>query len=481
MQILFVVRILGVLLMAFSVTLLPPILVGILYQDGELTKFVEAAVIVMVSGLGLWAVGRQPSSRLRTRDGFIIVSLTWVAFSLLGSLPFVFGLNLSLTDAFFEAASAFTTTGATVLEGLDAMPKSILFYRSQLQWLGGMGVIVLAIALLPLLGIGGMQLYRAETPGPMKDEKMTPRIAHTAQIMWRLYLGLTAACALFYWLAGMDAFDAIAHSFTTLSTGGFSTHDASLGYFASPSIEVVAMVFMLMGGINFGVHFVVWHQQRPSHYWQNLEVRVFLLFVALVIAAVTLTLLNTGMHDSLWEALRYSAFEVVSVVTSTGFGIDNFAVWPLYLPVMLILISFVGGCAGSTAGGMKVIRFVILGKQGIIETNQLVHPSRVQTLKLHGRAVEGRVVQSVWGFFALYVITFGVLMLLLMAAGMDQVTAFGSVATCMNNLGPGLGDTALSFATLNGFEKWVLAFAAILGRLEIYTVFALLSPSFWRS
>lgn len=481
MQFRFVIRILGILLMAFSAVLLPPMMISAYYQDGELLQFAAAIVIILVTGLVLWLAGHRKQSRLRTRDGFMVVTLMWLAVSLLGGTPFVLGLHLSLTDAFFESASAFTTTGATVLEGLDAMPKSLLFYRSELQWLGGMGVIVLAVALLPLLGIGGMQLYRAESPGPIKDEKLTPRIAHTAQIMWRIYLGLTIVCALFYWLAGMEAFDAVAHSFATVSTGGFSTHDASIAYFNSPSIEAVSMVFMLLGGINFSVHYFVWNSQRPMRYWNNLEVRIFLAFIALVITIVTATLMATGIHRSPVEALRYSAFEVISVITSTGFGVDNFAIWPLYLPALLIFISFVGGCAGSTAGGMKVIRFVILGKQGLIETRQLIHPNRIQTLKLNGRAIDSRIVQSVWGFFALYVITFGLVVLVLMAAGMDQVSAFGAVAACINNLGPGLGDTALNFATVNDFSKWVLALTTILGRLEIYTVIALFSTGFWRN
>lgn len=475
------IRTLGILMMLFSITLAPPVIVSLLYEDGESIHLIASLSISLAIGALFWLPGRRSRLQFRNRDGFLIVGMFWITISLLGSVPFVLGLDMTLADAVFESASGFTTTGATVIVGLDDLPPSILFFRQELQWLGGIGVIVSAIALLPFLGVGGMQLMRAETSGPLKDEKLMPRVANTAQIIWKLYLGLTVACALFYWLAGMNLFDAVAHSLSTLSTGGYSTHDASIAYFDSPAIEAIAIVFMLLGGINFGVHFVVWKAFNPIVYWRNTEVRVFLSFVLLVIILVAWTLYVTGMHDTVPTAVRYAAFEVVSVITSTGFGIENFATWPLQLPALLIFISFVGGCAGSTAGGMKVIRFVLLGKLMLLQLRQLVHPRMMRPLMLGGYSVDERVMQSVGGYFALYVITFVMLLLVLMASGLDQVTAFGAVATTLNNLGPGLGDVAQDFTSVGDFATWVLALAMILGRLEIFTIMVLLAPGFWRA
>ncbi len=480
MNVFLVVRTLGILLFLFSGSLIPPVLISFLYDDGELLHFTTTLVIAASAGALLWLPLLKRRERVRTRDGFIIVAMLWIIMSLLSSLPFVFGLHMDIADAFFEAASAFTTTGATVITGLDQLPPSILFYRQELQWLGGIGVIVSAIALLPMLGVGGMQLFKAETPGPMKEEKLTPRIAHTAQTLWRLYLAMTVACALFYWVAGMSGFDAVAHAFSTVSTGGFSTHDASLSYFDSAAIELIAVVFMLLGAISFNIHFLVWRELRPAYYWRNVEVRAFLLTVLVVTLLVAGVLHLTGYSEGVTEALRLALFETASVITSTGFGIDDFSIWPLMLPVLLMFISFIGGCAGSTAGGMKVIRFVVIAKQASLEVQQLIHPNLVRPLKLNGSVVPGRIVQSIWGFFAVYVGVFAVTMLLMMAGGMDQVTAFGAVATCMNNLGPGLGDVAANFTTVDDLSKGLLALVMIMGRLEIFTIFVLMTPAFWR-
>lgn len=376
--------------------------------------------------------------------------------------------------------SGFTTTGATVLTGLDSLPPSILMYRQQLQWLGGAGVVVLAIAILPMLGVGGMQLFRAETAGPMKDEKITPRIAHAARALWVIYVSFTIACALAYWLAGMSAFDAIAHSFSTVSTAGFSTHDASLAHFDSLAIEIIAIVFMLLGGISFNVHFLALRMRKGTIYWRDTQTLVFLSIVAVLMLIITATLYLTGQYPDLGTALRMGAFQATSVLTTTGFSTDNYSIWPLFLPVLLIFASFIGGCAGSTAGGMKVIRFIILAKEGSRELWRLLHPSIVRPIKLGGRALPDRVVDAVWGFFALYIATFALLMLLLMATGVDQITAFGAVAASLNNLGPGLGGVGLNFAGLNNTATWLCTLAMLLGRLEIFTLLALLSPIFWR-
>ncbi len=480
MQTALVIRTLGLLLFLFSGALLPPVLISILYADGELDHFATTLLIAALLAAALWLPFKQRSHRIRTRDGFIIVALFWVVMSLLSALPFIFGLGLGPADAFFEAASGFTTTGATVIVGLDTLPPSILFYRQELQWLGGIGVIVSAIALLPMLGVGGMQLFKAETPGPVKDEKLTPRIAQTARTLWRIYLLLTAGCALGYWLAGMSPFDAVTHALTTVSTGGFSTYDASIAHFDSPAIEGVAISFMLLGGINFAVHFVALRRLSLRDYWGSVEIRVFLITIVVVTLFTTALLYLTDSRPTIGGAFRYAAFEVVSVITSTGYGIDDFSLWPGTLPVLLIFISFMGGCAGSTAGGMKVLRFVLLAKQAKLEIRRVIHPKLVRPLKLDDRVVPERVAQAVWGFFAVYVGIFALLMVVMMTFGMDQVTAFGAVATCLNNLGPGLGEVSANFVSVGDPEKVVFAFAMLLGRLEIFTIFVLLTPAFWR-
>lgn len=473
-------RVIGLFLVMFSLTLTLPSAVSLYYADGELRHFLASMGAMLVMGLLLWLPVRKSSGQLRTREGFIIVTAFWTILGLLSGLPFMLGPHLDFTDAAFEAVSAFTTTGATVIIGLDQLPPSILFYRCILQWFGGIGVIVLALAILPMLGVGGMQLYRAETPGPMKDDKITPRVNQTARALWRVYLGLTVACALGYWLTGMTWFDAVTHSFATVSTGGFSTHDASMGYFASPWVELVAIVFMLAGGINFGVHFVALHNRSLRRYWFDPEVRAFLLVVLTLIVVIAAVLTLQGTYADWFESLRYSAFQVVSVITSTGFTTTDFSVWPLFVPVLLIFSSFMGGCAGSTAGGMKTIRFLVLAKQGWRNVFHLIHPAGIRPIKIGGRVLQARVMDAVWGFFAVYVAVFSVLMLLVMATGLDHVTAFGAVATCINNMGPGLGEVAANFANVNPVAEWMLTVSMLLGRLEIFTLLVIMTPAFWR-
>ncbi|HKJ09765.1 MAG TPA: TrkH family potassium uptake protein [Gammaproteobacteria bacterium] len=476
-----IARILGLLVLIFGASMLPPLGVSLWYHDGEAQHFLASILVIVALGLALWLPTRHRRAELRTKDGFIIVALFWVVLGCLGALPFMFGAHLSFVDSLFESVSGFTTTGATVIQHIDNLPPSILYHRQQIQLLGGMGVVVLAVAVLPMLGVGGMQLYRAETPGPMKDEKITPRIAHTSRALWLIYFALTAACAFAYWLAGMKPFDAIGNSFSTLSTGGFSMHDASLGYYNSPAIEAIADVFMLAGGMNFTVHFMVWRGRNPMHYFTDPEVRTFLVVVAVAITLITIGLAFTGYYGSVWTDLRYAAFQVISVITSTGFTTANFSVWPLSLPVLLILSSFIGGCAGSTAGGMKVIRVLLLGKQATREITRLVHPNAVMQVKLGGRTVPERTMAAVWAFFSAYVAAFAVLMLAMISTGVDQVTAFSAIATCMNNLGPGLGKVAANFHSLNDTAKIISVIAMLLGRLEIFTILVLLSPAFWRN
>lgn len=475
-----ILAIVGFLCMIFSLSVIPPMLVSLIYDDGELLHFVISFVLIHVTGLLLWLPTRKAATDFQRREGFIIVTLFWVVLSVMSAIPFMIGPHLSFVDALFEAVSGFTTTGATVIIGLDTLPPSVLYYRGQLQWLGGMGLIVLAVAIMPMLGIGGMQLYKAEAPGPMKEEKIKPRLAETARSLWVLYVGLTGACALGYWLTGMSPFDAIVHSFTTVSTGGFSTHDASLGYFDSVPIDLIAILFMLAGGLNFALHYraVIGLSLRP--YWQDPEARTFLTFIVAAIVLIASTLWWFGEYQQLHEAISNSVFEVVSVITSTGFGTADFSSWPSFLPVTLIFISFIGGCGGSTAGGMKVSRVLLMFKQGAQEINFLIHPRSVRPLRIGKQVLSPRISQAIWGFFSVYVLVFSLFTLLMMAAGLDQVTAFSAVATCINNLGPGLGEVAVTFASVGTAAKLLGTLAMLLGRLEIFTILVLLSPAFWR-
>jgi trk system potassium uptake protein TrkH len=473
------IRIVGLLSIGFSLSMLPPVAVSLWYQDNQAEHFLKAFVIAFACGLTLWLMAGNRDTTLRRKDGFVVVALFWTALSLLGALPFLFGPHLDFVDAFFEAVSGFTTTGATVITNIDVLPRSMLYYRQQLQWLGGMGLVVLAVAILPLLGIGGMRIYRAETPGPMKDEKITPRLAHSARALWAIYVLLTTACGLAYWLAGMTPFDAIGHAFATISTGGFSTHNTSLGYFHSEIIESIATVFMLAGGINFSIHFLAMKNKSLLPYLRDTEVRIFLLFVTAALLMVACILWLTGQNPSLSHAIVSAYFEVVSIITSTGFGADDFTQWPLFLPVFLIILSFIGGCGGSTAGGMKVMRILLLFKQGLREIDSLIHPRSIKPIKIGGRILEERTIEAVWGFFAVYIIVFVILTLAMMATGLDQISAFSAVATSINNLGPGLGEVAYNFADIDPNAKLISVFAMLIGRLEIFTILVLFTPSFW--
>jgi trk system potassium uptake protein TrkH len=475
-------RLLGLLLMLFSVTLLPPVLVSWLYADGQLAVFLSGMGAVLIGGCLVWLPARNYRDELRVRDGFLLVTLFWVVLGLAGALPFVFAANphLSVTDAVFESFSGLTTTGATVISGLDDLPKSILFYRQQLQWLGGMGIIVLAVAIMPMLGVGGMQLYRAETPGPMKDTKLTPRITETAKALWYIYLSLTIVCALGYWGAGMSAFDAIGHSFSTIAIGGFSTHDQSIGYFQSSTIELIAVFFMLLAGMNFALHFVAWRSLKLRPYIRDAELKTYLGVLTIITMITVFYLYYTDTFIFFDDALHAGLFQAVSIGTTTGFTTADYFVWPGFLPVMLLFASFIGGCAGSTGGGMKVIRFLLVLKQGRREILRLIHPNALIPVKVGGKPLQDRVMNAVWGFFAAYVGSFVVIMLFVMATGLDQITAFSAVAACMNNLGPGLGGVGANYIQINDAAKWALSFAMMLGRLEVFTLIILFTGTFWR-
>jgi trk system potassium uptake protein TrkH len=475
-------RILGLMLMIFSLTMLPPAVVSLAWSDGHSQPFLYAFLIVAAVGAALWLPVRNVARDLRLRDGFLVVALFWVCLGLAGATPLILSdvPDLSFTEAVFEAVSGFTTTAATVVVGLDALPRSILYYRQQIQWLGGMGIIVLAVALLPVLGVGGMQLYKAETPGPVKDEKLTPRITQTAKALWIVYVVLTVACAVSYYAAGMDSFDAVGHAFATISTGGFSPYDASLAHFDSAAVDLVATVFMFAGGTSFTLHFLMFRQRSTAAYWRDPEFRTYFSIVAAFVLAVTVYLYATGTYATVGQALRFAAVQVVSMQTSTGFVGANFSHWPGALPALLILMTFIGGCAGSSAGGMKVIRWLLVSKQGSVELKRLVHPSAEIPVKLANRPVPQRVLSAVTGFFALYLVLFGGLMLLLMVTGLDQVTAWSAVATTLNNTGPGLGEVAANFRDIGEPAQWVCIIAMLAGRLELFTLIILLTPAFWQ-
>ena len=476
-------KILGLLLSIFSLVLLPPLLISLATDDGASKAFAFAIVLSLSAGLSLWLPVRRLEGDLKLRDGFLVVVLFWLVLGLSGAVPFLIAENpvMSVADAVFESMSGLTTTGATVIVGIDHLPPSILFYRQLLQWLGGMGIIVLAVAILPMLGVGGMQLYRAETPGPMKDSKLTPRITETAKTLWYIYVSLTCACALGYFIGGMSLFDAVGHSFATVAIGGFSTHDASIGYFDSATIELVAVVFMFLAGINFSLHFMSWRYRNLKPYFYDSEFRTYAVLLVLVFTICTLGLALTSPQHDFATALRQSLFQTVSIGTTSGFTTTSFQTWPGFLPLVLVFLSFVGGCAGSTGGGIKVVRCLLLYKQGVREIKRLIHPNAIITIRMGDRAVGDRVVDAVWGFFATYVAVFVTLILALMATGLDQVTAFSAVAACLNNLGPGLGAVSEHYGEISAAAKYLLCLAMLLGRLEIFTLLVLLTPSFWRS
>lgn len=480
-----IIRITGLLMALFSITMLPPALVAVFYKDGGGTAFVQAFFVSLFLGLLLWYPNRKHKSDLRTREGFLIVVLFWTVLGSIGALPFIFSKvpDLSWTDSFFESFSALTTTGATVIVGLDDLPKAVLFYRHLLQWMGGMGIIVLAVAILPLLGIGGMQLFKAEIPGPVKDSKMTPRIAETAKALWYIYLMLTIACATAFYFAGMNAFDAICHAFSTIAIGGFSTKDASIGYYDSSAINIICAVFLLIAAVNFSVHFAAFTRRGINFkiYFKDAEFKV-LIGVQVVLTAICFTTLYySGVYDSPEETLDYAFFQVVSISTTAGFGTESFHSWPLFLPVLLIFSSFIGGCAGSTGGGMKVIRLILLVLQGSRELKRLVHPKAMYSIRIGGAALPDRIIDAVWGFFSAYALVFVICMVILMAMDMDAITAFSATAASLNNLGPGLGDVANNYASITDGAKWVLVIAMLFGRLEVFTLLVLFTPTFWKN
>ncbi|MGB5708172.1 MAG: TrkH family potassium uptake protein [Arenicellales bacterium] len=478
-----VLKYLGVLLGSFSITMLPPIFVSWLSADGQLRPFISAFLLALGLGLLLWWPLRKHPGELRFRDGFLIVVLFWTVLSAVGAVPLwlLESPSLSPIDALFESMSGLSTTGATILTNIDGLPISILYYRQQLQWLGGMGIIVLAVAVMPMLGIGGMQLYRAETPGPMKDSRLAPRIAETAKKLWYVYVALTLACMLSYRVAGMSWFDALGHAFSTVAIGGFSTHDASLSWFDSSAVNIVAGVFMLLSGFNFALHYMAFRSRRIRVYLNDPEARTYLALVFVVSVLCAFVLYQSTYFNSLQDTIVNGVVQAISVVTTTGFITSEFHLWPSFLPIMLILVSTAGGCAGSTAGGMKIIRMILLFKQGARETSRLVHPNAIIPIKLGGKPVPDNVINAVWGYLSLYMLSYVILLVSMLATGSEPVTAFSAVTACLNNLGPGLDDVAQNYAGVTDVGKSILIVAMLLGRLELFTLLVLFTPVFWRS
>ena len=376
--------------------------------------------------------------------------------------------------------SGLTTTGATVLTQLDDLPKSILFYRQQLQWLGGMGIIVLAVAVLPLLGVGGMELYHAESSGIAKD-RLTPKLRNTAIALWKIYVSLTILCALGYFLAGMSIFDAISHSFSTVAIGGFSTHDASIGYFNSVSVEMIAIFFMFLAGINFSLHFVAWNNRSLVDYIKDSEFKTYAMVLVSSSVIVLLALSLNSEYTSVGETMRYGIFQTISIATTTGFSSQNYSNWPAAIPVFLIMVSFIGACVGSTGGGIKVVRILVMFRLGMKEINRFIRPNAQVSVKLNKASLNEKALISVLGFFSLYAISFFIILMLLMFTGLNQVTAYSATAATMNNLGPGLGDVSQSYGALSDTAKWILSFSMLIGRLEVLTIIALFHRAFWRN
>jgi trk system potassium uptake protein TrkH len=479
-----VVHVLGLVVMIFSATLLVPLAVALLYRDPALPAYDRALLVTFGSGAALWAATRRARRELQIRDGFLLVTLVWAVLPAFAALPLLLYLpQLSFTDAYFEAMSGLTTTGATVLSGLDELPPSIHIWRAFLQWLGGMGIIVLAVAVLPVLGVGGRQLFRAETPGPIKDTQLTPRITETAKGLWGVYCVITGACVLAYWAAGMSPLDAVTHAFTTLSLGGFSTHDASYAYFDSPLIESVTLVFMVIAAINFSTHYVALRRHAFGPYRDDPEAGWLLLLVFATSVLIALYLWAHGVYADFGTALRHAAFNTVSIATTTGYASVDFGEWPLFAPMAMLLLCCFVSSSGSTGGGIKLVRARLLFLQGLREMVKLLHPQAQAPVKLGGRVIPNQIVFAVLAFMSLWGASVTAMTLLLLGTGLDFPTSFTAVIACITNTGPGLGEVgpATTYASLSDLQTWILAAAMLLGRLELFTVLVLFTPAFWRS
>jgi len=460
-----------------------PLAVSVALRDGTAHAFEAAMLAAGTAGAVLRFLGAGGERSLQARDGVLLIVLGWAVLPAFGALPLLIHLpDLGATRAYFEAMSGLTATGATVISGLDRLPAPINLWRGELQWLGGMGVIVLAVAILPVLGVGGRQLLKAEAPGTMRDTQLSPRMAQTAKGLWLVYLLLTGLCALAYRWAGMSWFDAAVHAFSTVSLGGFSSHDASLAYWNSPRIEAVAVVFMLLAGANFATHFVALRRFSAAPYRDDQEIRSYLLVILGSVALICVFLLLQGTYADFATALRFAAFNVVSVATTTGYATADYAKWPVFAPLWMLLISAFAASSGSTGGGIKMMRVQLMCRQALRELHRVLHPNAINPIKLAGRVVDNGAILSVLAYMLAYGTTLTAVTLLLAASGTDPVTALSAAAAALNNLGPGLGAVgpAGTYAGLPDFQLWILTAAMLLGRLELLTVFVMLIPAFWR-
>ena len=467
------------MLMMFAGTLMIPIVTSLSFSDGNLQTFIISLLVFFIIGTLLYFPNSKiKSSDIKSKEGFLIVVLFWLILSLFGSLPFILDkdLSLSFVDALFESISGWTTTGATIIDDLENLSPSILIYRQMLQWLGGMGIVILALAILPMLGVGGMQLYKAESTGPIKDNKISPRIAETAKSLWRVYIGLTIACALLYFFAGMSIFDSVAHSFSTIAIGGFSTYNDSIGHFNSPIIEFVCIIFMLLAALNFILHFLAMKSGSIAIYFKDTEVRSFTFIIIIFLSLIYVFHLVNNSDIP----LRHIIFQLISFITTSGFTSTSYESWPSFIVFTLLLVSFFGACAGSTGGGIKIIRIVLvlkLLKKGLLRT---LHPTAQVPVKINDQAISDEVASNIYDFIVFYILSYMILSFLLLIFGNDIATSFSSVASCLNNLGPAVGDAANSYSSLSSSSKYVLSFTMILGRLEIYTLLIILTPYFWK-
>ena len=478
-----VLNVLGAMLMLFSVTYVLPMSASVIYRDGLLVDFVYAAVICVGVGAVMYGATLNHRRELRSRDGFLLVTLAWVFMATVATVPLMIALpGLSFTDAFYEAMSGISTTGSTVLTGLDSMAPSINMWRAALHWFGGMGIIVLAVAVLPLLGVGGMQLYKAETPGPVKNEKLTPRITQTARALWVVYVLITLACIGSLKVAGMSWFDAVFHAFSTVSLGGFSNYDSSIGKFDSVPIEIVLGIFMLVAALNFSRHFIAWREKSLRTYLRDVEAIAMVRLLVVSTLVVSVYVWANGVYPSFPSALRHVAFNLVSMATTCGYVTQDYAAWPMFAPIVVMMLTCYTCNTGSTGGGIKMFRTLVLMKQASRELWLLVHPQAVTPVKIRNQVVSNHIVFAVLAFVVLYFGTVVTLTFVLLASGLDFISAFSAIIGMINNAGPGLGDVgpASNFQGLTDFQTWVCSLAMLLGRLEIFSVLVLLTPTFWR-
>ena len=469
-------KLFSILVMFFSISFIVPIITSFIYKDGALSIFVITFSVVFMVGFLGWLISKNNTEEMTHKDSFLVITLFWIVLSSAGSIPFILS-GMTFIDSFFESMSGITTTGATVIPNLSVLPESLLLYRQLLQWMGGMGLIVLAIAVMPLLGIGGGQLYKTEIPGAMNDQKLTPRIKETAQALWLIYLLLTIFCSVFYFFAGMNAFDAVSHSLSTVSIGGFSTYNNSIGHFDNGLIETVCIIFMLLSALSFTLHYFAFYMKKPLKYLYDPELRFFISIMACIFLLSTLINYFSNFEQA---SIRELLFHSVSIVTTTGFSIGDTNQWNPSIGFLFLIGAFIGACSGSVGGGIKSWRVLIMINYAYINLKKMIHPNAVISLKIGTKNVENDVAASVWGFFSIYVLSFIILLLGLVVTGLDFQSAFSAIGACLNNLGPGLGEVAQTYASVTATGKAILSFAMILGRLEIFTLLVLFMPIFWQ-